>query len=90
VSRPAFYRWLIVLGLVWGIANIPNRYGLAGFFFDIGFPFVFVSWWGSVYKGFDADAFAADLLIGFAFVVGLSWLCAWSRRTDGQPRSTQK
>jgi hypothetical protein len=89
MRRKVFYRWLLVLGLVWLLASVPGPSGPGGFFFNVGFPFVYTSWWGGRYTGFDATAFTLDLLIGIAFVVGLPLLCAWSRAATDPPSSTQ-
>jgi len=88
MQRRVFYRWLIALAAIWVLANLPRSYGLAGFFTDIGFPFVVVSWWGGKPSEFSFVALLLDGVIGIIVVVGLPFLCAWSRRKSKEVRAT--
>ena len=66
MKRRVFTRWSIVLTLVWLIANLPRRSGLAGIFNDAGFPLVFAWGFGNRLENFDTVRFATDLFLGIA------------------------
>jgi hypothetical protein len=78
MRRRLFFRWAIVLAVVWITANWPSRFGIAGFFYHGGFPLTY-----AIGAGRDVDfywmAFIGNCLIGLLVVLGLSWLCVWSR-----------
>ena len=71
--------WCIGLGAFWVFANWPIRFGKANMFGMAGFPLRFASWFGEKLDYFDAWALTIDLILGGIVVLGLSWLCRWSR-----------
>jgi hypothetical protein len=80
MQRRVFIAWSIALGLVWLLANWPKSFGLGNVFRSAGFPLEFEFWVAGRLQLFDTGALAIDLTLGVVFVVGLAWLCAWSRR----------
>jgi hypothetical protein len=74
-----FVYWAIALAAFWIFANWPYRYGLAGFFQQAGFPFVFwfrAAGWEPEFSGL---ALTGNVVIGAMIVMGVASLCAWSR-----------
>jgi hypothetical protein len=80
MRRQVFIGWTIALTVLWLFMNWPTTSGLGQFWAHAGFPLVFS--WGTSgrFQNFDALALAVDVLLGMTVIVGLSWLCAWSRK----------
>jgi hypothetical protein len=83
-----FNRWCIVLTILWLFANWPTTVGLGGFYTTAGFPLAF-AWGIGGFQEFDATAFLVDFVGGVAVIVGLSWLCTWSRRNSDKPTNAR-
>jgi hypothetical protein len=84
MRRHVFVAWSITLGLVWLFANWPQNFGVGSFLCKAGFPLVFAFWAGGELEWFKVSSLVIDCAVGLAFVFGLAWLCARSRRSSGQ------
>jgi hypothetical protein len=80
MRRRVFIGWSIALGLFWLFANWPRSISLANYLEVAGFPWVFAFWVGGQLETFDPGALALDCALGTAVIIGLAFLCAWSRK----------
>jgi hypothetical protein len=85
MRKRVFTRWCIVLAALWVFANWPTGIGIAGLIKRVGFPLPF-AWGVGGFEHFDGIALLVDLIVGMAVVVGLPWLCAWSRKSPNERR----
>jgi hypothetical protein len=83
MSKRVFIGWCIPLTALWIFANWPRTYGIAGCFSGAGFPLEF-AWGIGGFQNFDIIAFLVEIPGGVAAILGVSWLCAWSRRKTGK------
>src|SRR5262249_28733109 len=87
MRKRTFTRWCVALTTLWVFLSWPATSGIGGFWRHAGFPFVFA--WGTFgrFEDFDIFLLLADFLLGVVAVIGLSWLCAWSRSKADDPNS---
>jgi hypothetical protein len=85
MRKRVFTRWCVALTALWVFANWPTASGLGGLWQHAGFSFVFA--WGAFgrFEHFDFLLLLLDCLLGILVVVGVSWLCAWSRWYPDEP-----
>ncbi len=74
-----FIGWCLGLSAFWVFANWPQRIG-KGIFEVAGFPLNYAVWLFGKLEKFDTWALTINCLFGAVVVIGLSWLCAWSRK----------
>jgi hypothetical protein len=84
MRRRVFLWWFIGLSLFWLYANLPYSVTLVNFIEVAGFPCRYAFWIGGELRQFDIVALSIDLAIALVTTIGLSALCAWSRKVPAK------